>query len=127
MRNIEAYKNRFYNLMESTIGNVKPLISEQEETEPQIFDKNYFITKKTGTLSLNDNSIVNKIDDVELTDAGSQFYDSFERQNFGGRGSSSGDYQWSYGDTLDIGINGAPGQPGISISQNGTELGTMIF
>ena len=46
MRNIESYKNRFYNLMESTIGNVKPLISEQEETEPQIFDKNYFITKK---------------------------------------------------------------------------------
>jgi hypothetical protein len=30
MRNIENYKQRFFNLMESTIGDVKPLISEQE-------------------------------------------------------------------------------------------------
>jgi hypothetical protein len=30
MRNIENYKRRFFNLMESTIGDVKPLISEQE-------------------------------------------------------------------------------------------------
>jgi hypothetical protein len=30
MRNIEEYRNRFFNLMESTIGDVKPLISEQD-------------------------------------------------------------------------------------------------
>jgi hypothetical protein len=29
MNNIEQYKNRFFNLMESTIGDVKPLITEQ--------------------------------------------------------------------------------------------------
>ena len=29
MNNIEQYKNRFFNLMESTIGDVRPLISEQ--------------------------------------------------------------------------------------------------
>ena len=28
--NIDVYKKRFYNLMESTMGNVKPLISEEE-------------------------------------------------------------------------------------------------
>ena len=28
MKNLEQYKDRFYNLMESTIGNVKPLINE---------------------------------------------------------------------------------------------------
>ena len=31
MRNINEYKKRFYKLMESTIGDVKPLISEQPE------------------------------------------------------------------------------------------------
>jgi hypothetical protein len=29
MNNLNEYKNRFYNLMESTIGDIKPLISEQ--------------------------------------------------------------------------------------------------
>lgn len=29
MKNIEQYKKRFYNLMESTMGDVKPLINEQ--------------------------------------------------------------------------------------------------
>jgi hypothetical protein len=32
MRNIEDYKQRFFNLMESTIGDVKPLINEDEST-----------------------------------------------------------------------------------------------
>ena len=31
MKNINEYKKRFYNLMESTLGDVKPLISEQDE------------------------------------------------------------------------------------------------
>jgi len=30
MKNIENYKSRFFSLMESTMGDVKPLISEQE-------------------------------------------------------------------------------------------------
>jgi hypothetical protein len=30
MNNIENYRKRFFNLMESTIGDVKPLISEQD-------------------------------------------------------------------------------------------------
>ena len=30
MKNINEYKKRFYNLMESTMGDVKPLISEQD-------------------------------------------------------------------------------------------------
>ena len=31
MKDIEQYKNRFFNLMESTMGNVKPLINEQTQ------------------------------------------------------------------------------------------------
>ena len=30
MKEIQEYRNRFYNLLESEIGNVKPLISETE-------------------------------------------------------------------------------------------------
>ena len=30
MRNLNQYRNRFFTLMESTIGNVKPLVSEQK-------------------------------------------------------------------------------------------------
>jgi hypothetical protein len=33
MNTIREYKNRFNQLMESTIGNVKPLVSEQEDTD----------------------------------------------------------------------------------------------
>ena len=36
MNNIEQYRKRFYNLMESTIGNVKPLIKEEETTTGNI-------------------------------------------------------------------------------------------
>ena len=34
MNNINEYKKRFYNLMESTLGDVRPLISEQGERPP---------------------------------------------------------------------------------------------
>jgi len=39
MNNLNEYKNRFYTLMESTIGDVKPLIDEQsvDDTKP-LFD-----------------------------------------------------------------------------------------
>lgn len=35
--NIEQYKNRFYNLMESTMGDVKPLITESETNKLEGF------------------------------------------------------------------------------------------
>jgi len=35
MNNLNEYKNRFYTLMESTMGNVKPLIVEQDLTQLQ--------------------------------------------------------------------------------------------
>ena len=34
MKNLNQYKKRFNQLMESTIGNVKPLISEEDEKDP---------------------------------------------------------------------------------------------
>ena len=46
MKNINDYKNRFYNLMESTMGDVRPLISEQEvkDFSTEIFEE----LKKNG-------------------------------------------------------------------------------
>jgi hypothetical protein len=38
MNNIEQYKKRFFNLMESTIGDIRPLINEQGE--PQNSEQN---------------------------------------------------------------------------------------
>lgn len=66
MNTIRDYKNRFYNLMESTMGDVRPLISEQEvkDFSTEIFEelkKNGFtinnsnpklVEAKKGTLSL---------------------------------------------------------------------------
>ena len=52
MNNIEQYKNRFFNLMESTIGDVKPLISEQSTTVP------------TGTGDGLSNSPTTNVDDL---------------------------------------------------------------
>jgi hypothetical protein len=40
MENIEQYKKRFYNLMESTMGDAKPLLSEQ-------INKPYFVDKES--------------------------------------------------------------------------------
>jgi hypothetical protein len=34
MENLEKYKSRFYNLMESTMGDVKPLITEDIDYQP---------------------------------------------------------------------------------------------
>ena len=36
MNNIEEYRKRFNSLLESSMGDVKPLISEQPETSPQL-------------------------------------------------------------------------------------------
>jgi hypothetical protein len=39
MNNLNEYKNRFYTLMESTMGNVKPLISEQMNNSSHFKDE----------------------------------------------------------------------------------------
>jgi hypothetical protein len=39
MNNINQYKKRFYKLMESTIGDVKPLICEETESESGVSKK----------------------------------------------------------------------------------------
>ena len=45
MNNIEQYKERFYNLMESTMGDVRPIISEQPTQQPKMTDSSYFMNK----------------------------------------------------------------------------------
>ncbi len=45
MNNIEQYKERFYNLMESTMGDVRPIISEQPTQQPRMTDSSYFMNK----------------------------------------------------------------------------------
>ena len=54
MKNINDYKNRFYNLMESTMGDVRPLISEQEvkDFSTEIFEE----LKKNGFTIENSNA-----------------------------------------------------------------------
>lgn len=39
MRTINEYKNRFYNLLEATVGNVKPLINENEDPYSDLYGK----------------------------------------------------------------------------------------
>jgi hypothetical protein len=39
MNNIEQYKKRFYNLMESTMGDAKPLINEEEQSMDENWSK----------------------------------------------------------------------------------------
>ena len=38
----KGYKNRFYRLLESELGNVKPLISEQTKTTPDYYSYGYW-------------------------------------------------------------------------------------
>jgi hypothetical protein len=45
MKNIEQYKKRFFNLMESTIGDIRPIISEQPTQQPKMTDTRYFMNK----------------------------------------------------------------------------------
>jgi hypothetical protein len=45
MNNIEQYRKRFYNLMESTMGDVRPIISEQPTQQPRMTDTSYFMNK----------------------------------------------------------------------------------
>ena len=48
MENINNYKDRFYNLMESTIGDVKPLLTENVNIENRTT-----IVNSDGTITIN--------------------------------------------------------------------------
>ena len=51
MRNLNEYKNRFNQLMESTIGDVKPLITEQPTGDTTtIFNISWFEKNPNGTI-----------------------------------------------------------------------------
>jgi hypothetical protein len=60
--NLSQYRKRFYNLMESTIGDVKPLIMESQQTLPPI--KPISLVPPNNSIMLRDNK---KIDDVLKT------------------------------------------------------------
>ena len=59
MESIENYKERFFNLMESTIGDVKPLISESQQTLPPVSPTK--LVPPNNSIMLANNK---KIDDV---------------------------------------------------------------
>jgi preprotein translocase subunit SecD len=136
---------RFKALLESTMGNVKPLISEQDGVTTQTttlapttdqttgqtsnYDKNYFTTKKTGTVSFDNYGFPVTVDGVEITDYDTQWKNNFSVKNIGGRGFQGGDFTWSYGDTVPTGVMGPnENKPGISVKdKSGQEVGTLIF
>jgi len=131
MKNIEQYRNRFNSLLESTMGDVRPLISEQDDVTTQTanYDKNYFVTKKTGAVSFDNYGFPVTVDGVEITDYDTQWRNNFSVKNIGGRGFQGGDFTWTYGDKVATGVMG-PNEfkPGISIKDNsGQEVGTLLF
>ena len=137
--------SRFRSLLESKLGNSKPLISETENTEgvtvgdvtdvtpttgqTSNFDKNYFTTKKTGTVSFDNYGFPVTVDGVEITDYDTQWKNNFSVKNIGGRGFQGGDFTWTYGDTVPTGVMGPnENKPGISVKdKSGQEVGTLIF
>ena len=137
--------SRFKSLLESKSGNVKPLVSEQDGVTTQTttaapttdqttgqtgnYDKNYFVTKKTGTVSFDNYGFPVTVDGVEITDYDTQWRNNFSVKNIGGRGFQGGDFTWTYGDKVATGVMG-PNEfkPGISIKDNsGEEVGTLLF
>ena len=67
MENINEYKKRFYNLMESTLGDVKPLISEQNEPSFMQSIKNLYRDFVEGG-DIDYNYIENSMTTKELAD-----------------------------------------------------------
>jgi len=67
MENINEYKRRFYNLMESTLGDVKPLISEQNEPSFMQSIKNLYRDVFEGG-DIDYNYIENSMTTKELAD-----------------------------------------------------------
>ena len=101
----------------------------REQNEPAVFNKEYFMGKKTGKVNFNDYGFPTTVDGVEITDNDTQWENNFTVTNIGGRGFRGGDYNWTYGETVDTGVMGPnEKKPGISIrdSQN-REVGTLIF
>lgn len=118
---------RFRQLMESKLGDAKPILSEQEGSTN--FDKNYFMTKKNGTVNFDDDGFPTSVDGVMITNYDTQWRNNFTVKNIGGRGFQGGDYKWTYSDKVESGAM-APGQekPGITITNDQNQVvGTLQF
>ena len=101
----------------------------REQNEPAVFNKEYFMGKKTGNVNFNNYGIPTTVDGVEITDNNTQWENNFTVTNIGGRGFSGGDYNWTYGETVNTGAIGPnEKKPGISITDlRNIEVGTLIF
>ena len=119
---------RIIRLTESDLTRlVRRIIREQSESA--VFNKQYFMGKKTGKVNFDNSGFPTTVDGVEITDYDTQWKNNFTVRNIGGRGFRGGDYIWTYSETVDSGIMGPDQEkPGISItdSQN-QEVGTLLF
>jgi hypothetical protein len=98
-----------------------------EQTENfQIFDKNYFKSKKSGTISFDNNERATMVDGIEIN---KKYYDNQWHYNFMIRDLDdidAGDYDWTYSDEVpfpasekNLGISiEDEGRPGIMITDN---------
>jgi hypothetical protein len=68
MNNIEQYKNRFFNLMESTIGDVRPLISEQDDVPPRKEVETITLDTPTGKFLMEKGKIYKMTNDIDNKD-----------------------------------------------------------
>jgi hypothetical protein len=96
MNNIEQYKNRFFNLMESTIGDVKPLISEQTNTVDELTLEN--INEKFNKLVFPGMEYRGSVGGEKLTGVivlTSEFSSMNKRNN------------WNYPESIDINFSSA--------------------
>ena len=119
---------RLIRLTESDLTRlVRRIIREQAESA--VFNKQYFMGKKTGKVNFDNSGFPTTVDGVEITDYDTQWKNNFTVRNIGGRGFRGGDYNWTYSETVDSGIMG-PNQekPGISITDaQNQEVGTLLF
>ena len=108
------------------------MINEQEETN---FDKNYFMSKKTGTVTFSSQAIPLEVDGIKVSDYKTQWKRNFKIENIGGRGFQPGVFTWTYGEEVPTGVMGystdsdvRTSEPGISIKDSANkEVGTLIF
>ena len=101
----------------------------REQPEPEVFNKEYFMGKKTGTVNFYDYGFPTTVDGIQITDYYNQWKNNFTVKNIGGRGFQGGDYKWTYSDKVSSGAM-APGQekPGISITDTQNQVvGTLQF